>query len=151
MRHKDIRFTIGLQPITKKNSPIIIHVGSARCPKCGSTGKHKLLSSAAYRKYERQALHFIPFDVKGVDWPVNVKATYYMPTKRRVDITNLHEALHDVLVKSGLLIDDNCGIIVSTDGSRVLHDRMNPRTEVEITDALDCDWQIGLELGGGGA
>jgi len=29
--------------------------------------------------------------------PINIKAIYYMPTRRVVDITNLHSALHDVL------------------------------------------------------
>ena len=68
-----------------------------------------------------------------IDYPVNVKAIYYMPTRRVVDITNLHSALHDVLVKAGVLQDDNSRIVVSTDGSRVRYDKDNPRTEVEIT------------------
>ena len=69
----------------------------------------------------------------GIDYPVNVKATYYMPTKCKVDIVNLHSALHDILVKCGVLKDDNCRIVVSTDGSRVRYDKENPRTEIEIT------------------
>jgi Holliday junction resolvase RusA-like endonuclease len=56
-----------------------------------------------------------------------------MPTQRRVDLVNLIEALQDVLVKAGVLADDNSSIVVSTDGSRVALDRRNPRTEVEIT------------------
>ena len=68
----------------------------------------------------------------GIDYPVNVKALYYMPTRRRVDLCNLHEALCDVLVKFGVVQDDNCKIIASMDGSRVLYDKENPRTEVYI-------------------
>lgn len=56
-----------------------------------------------------------------------------MPTKRRVDLTNLLEAVDDVMVKARVLLDDHCGIIVSHDGSRVLYDEKNPRTEVSIT------------------
>ncbi len=55
-----------------------------------------------------------------------------------MDITNLHSALHDILVASGVLKDDSSlspRIVVGTDGSRVLVDRENPRTEVEITEA----------------
>ena len=47
------------------------------------------------------------------------------------------EALHDIMVKCGTLKDDNAHIIVSTDGSRVLYDKDNPRTEVLLTCADD--------------
>ena len=64
--------------------------------------------------------------------PVNVRALFYMPTKRRVDLVNLLQALLDILVKYDVLEDDNCNIVASTDGSRVLYDKENPRTEVII-------------------
>jgi hypothetical protein len=37
------------------------------------------------------------------------------------------------MVKAGLLKDDNYKILASHDGSRVMVDKNNPRTEVEIT------------------
>jgi Holliday junction resolvase RusA-like endonuclease len=55
-----------------------------------------------------------------------------MPTRRKVDLVNLLEATHDILVKYEVLADDNSGIIYSVDGSRVMYDKENPRTEVEI-------------------
>lgn len=55
-----------------------------------------------------------------------------MPTHRRVDLTNLLEAIDDVLVHTRVLEDDNSNIIVSHDGSRVLYDKEKPRTEVYI-------------------
>ena len=58
-----------------------------------------------------------------------------MDTYRTIDLTNLNEALHDILVVNGLLVDDNAKIVVSTDGSRVFYDKNNPRTEVYITKA----------------
>ena len=60
------------------------------------------------------------------------KCLSYMPTKRLCDLTNMLEAVDDVMVKAGLLKDDNYKIIVSHDGSRVLYDKANPRTEVYI-------------------
>ena len=42
------------------------------------------------------------------------------------------ECIDDVMVKAGLLDDDNFNIIASHDGSRVLYDKSNPRTEVYI-------------------
>jgi hypothetical protein len=37
-------------------------------------------------------------------------------------------------VKYGVIEDDNSNVVVSVDGSRVLYDKENPRTEVEITE-----------------
>lgn len=120
-----IKFTIPIQPITKKNSQQIIYNPKTKRP--------MIIPSKAYKQYESDCQHFIKRLEKPIDEPVNVKATYYMGTRRKVDLTNLHEALHDILVAYGTLEDDNYKIIVSTDGSRVKYDKENPRTEVEIT------------------
>lgn len=75
---------------------------------------------------------FIPKRSEPIDYPVNVKCLFYMPTRRRCDLTNMLESIDDVMVKAGLLKDDNFKIIAAHDGSRVLYDRANPRTEVYI-------------------
>lgn len=118
-----MHITIPLPPVTKKNSQRIVNVGKY----------HKVLPSKAYVEYEKEAGWYIP---KGamINCPVEVKCLFYMPTKRRVDLTNLLEAIDDILVKYGVLEDDNFNIIASHDGSRVLYDRENPRTEVEIAE-----------------
>lgn len=82
--------------------------------------------SAQYNQYEKDCAVFLKS--LGIDQPVNIAAKFYMPTKRRVDLTNLNEALHDILVKYGVLADDNAKIIVSTDGSRVFAIR-HPRAQ----------------------
>lgn len=76
---------------------------------------------------------FIPKARKPIDVAVNVKCLFYMETRRRCDLTNLLEAIDDIMVNAGLLADDNFTIIQSHDGSRVLYDKCNPRTEVYIT------------------
>lgn len=119
-----IKFTIPLAPISKKNSQrILIN---------RKTGKPFIMPSAAYKDYEREAALFIPRG-ECINSPVNVKCLFYMPTRRKVDLTNLLEAIDDILVKAGLLSDDNFTIVESHDGSRVLYDKTNPRTEIEIT------------------
>lgn len=55
-----------------------------------------------------------------------------MPTRHRVDLTNLLNATNDILVDCGVLKDDNSRIIVSHDGSRVKYDKENPRAEIFI-------------------
>ena len=62
-----------------------------------------------------------------------MKALFYRSDARRVDLTNLEEALDDILVLYGILRDDNFKIVQSHDGSRVYIDRENPRTEITIT------------------
>lgn len=125
-----LKFTIPLPPKTKKNHQRIQYNYKTKTRYIGQ--------SKAYEEYEQACLYLIPGSArKHIDYPVNIKATYYMREARRVDITNLHSALHDVLVASGVLKDDSSlspRIVVGTDGSRVLVDRNNPRTEVEITE-----------------
>ena len=121
------KFTILVHPITKKNNPRIFHTG----------GRTIVLPSKAYEKFENDCLKVIPSKYRTkIDYPVNVKVLYYVKTKRRIDKTNLESAIMDVLVKAGVLADDSAispEIVVATDGSRVLIDKINPRIEIEIT------------------
>ena len=57
---------------------------------------------------------------------------YYMDTHRRVDLVGLLQATDDLLVKAGVVQDDNSNIIASHDGSRVRYDKDNPRVEIDI-------------------
>ena len=49
-----------------------------------------------------------------------------------VDDLNLYASLDDILVKEGILKDDNRNIIRSRDGSRVHYDKERPRAEIYI-------------------
>ena len=120
-----LKFTIPIAPISKKNSQRIL-INSA-------TGKPFIMPSAKYKQYEKDAARYIPRDAH-IKTPVNVKCLFYMPTRRKCDLTNLLEAVDDVMVKAGLLADDDYTVIESHDGSRVLYDKENPRTEVYIRD-----------------
>lgn len=118
-----MKFVIECEPRTKKNSGRII---TCRC-------KRMLIPSKAYKEYELMCTKYIPKVDKPINEAVNVKALYYMGTRRIVDIINLHSALHDILVRYRVIEDDNYRIVASTDGSRVLYDKQRPRTEVEIS------------------
>lgn len=117
---------IPLAPITKKNSQQIVKAG----------GRLIVVPSSQYKRYEKESGWFMPKgEHEPVDYPVNVSCTYYMPTRRKVDLVNLQEATLDILVHYGILADDNCRIVVSMDGSRVFYDKANPRTVIEIQEA----------------
>lgn len=118
-----IKFTIPICPVSKKNSQqILIN---------RSTGKPFIAPSKKYKEYESAAMWYIPKKVF-INDPCNVKCLFYMPTHRKCDLTNMLEAIDDIMVKAGLLADDNYTIIESHDGSRVLYDKEKPRTEVFI-------------------
>lgn len=121
----DIKFTIKLPPRTKKNSSQLVGRGT----------KKKIIPSALYLQYEKDAGWFLPKLKEPIDYPINVQAIYYMKTARKVDLCNLHEALCDVLKVYRVVEDDNSDIIYSMDGSRVRYDKENPRTEVIIKEA----------------
>lgn len=123
-----VKFTISGRPITKKNH--------AQIRRNRRTGKPFISPSDRYKKYEAEAFYYVPRGLQ-IDVPVNIRALYFMPTHARVDITNLESALMDVLTKYEVITDDNSKIVVSTDGSRVLYDKDNPRTEVKITLVAD--------------
>lgn len=124
-----IKFEIPGRPITKKNSQVI---GFNK-----KTGRIFITQSEQYKRYEAAAGYFIPVKWKMIETPVNVKCLYYMPTKGKVDLTNLEEATDDILIHYGVIKDDNSTILVSHDGSRVYYDKDNPRVEIEITEAKE--------------
>lgn len=118
-----LSFTIPIAPRTKKNSQRIVTIG----------GHPRVIPSRAYKDYEEAAGYYLPHLKEPISIPVNVEAVFYMPTRRRVDLVNLQEALLDVLVRYGVLADDNAKIVATMDGSRVAYDKEHPRTEVMIS------------------
>lgn len=122
-----MQITIPIAPRTKKNSQRIVIVH----------GRPMIMPSKLYKDYEKECKQYIPDIKKPINEPVNIKCLYYMPTRRKCDLTNLLEATDDMLVHYGVIEDDNYTILVSHDGSRVYYDKENPRTEIYIEKSLD--------------
>lgn len=121
-----IKFTLPIQPVTKKNSGQIITVG----------GFPRLIPSKQYLQFEKDCQPYfkqVLNQIGQIDYPINLQAVFYVETKRKIDLPNLLNAVDDAMVKSELILDDNRDIIASHDGSRVYHDKFNPRIEIEIT------------------
>lgn len=111
-------------PVTKKNSQRILRTGS---------GRPFIQPSAQYKRYEADCLRQIPRPFcQQIDAPVNVQCVFYMPTCRRCDLVNLLESVCDILVRAGVLADDNCRVVAAHDGSCVRLDRDDPRVEIDI-------------------
>lgn len=132
----EIRYTVPLPPITKKNSQQILTNKK--------TGRPFIMPSKKYKEYEGKAAWYLrPRPPHPISCAVNVKCIFYMPTRRRTDLNNLLEAVTDMLVTAKILDDDHYGIVASHDGSRCFVDKDNPRTEITIT-KLPQDEQIKL-------
>lgn len=125
-------YVIPLDPRTKKNSPQIAGTGR-RCPYCSKFMKQFIVPSKANKLYTaKAALYLKEKPSEPIDRPVHIKYLFYMATRRRVDGLNLAEAADDLLVSEGVLSEDNSNIVKHHDGTRVLYDKQNPRTEIYI-------------------
>ena len=118
-----MKIIIPINPVTKKNHNQVVMIN----------GRPMVLPSKPYREYEKECKKYIPvLREPPINYEINLKCYYYMKTKRKCDITNLLQATCDMLVKYGILEDDNYTIVASTDGTRVFYDKENPRTEIYI-------------------
>lgn len=120
---EQLTFTIPLDPKSKKNSQQIIYIG----------GKPRIVQGTVYKKYAKLCAPHMPFLKAPINEPVNLKCVFYRQTRRPIDLSNLQAAICDILVEYGILADDCRDIVAAMDGSEVLYDKENPRTEVTIT------------------
>jgi Holliday junction resolvase RusA-like endonuclease len=118
--------SIPINPITKKNSQEI-RINQ-------KTGKRFPAQNKRYEQYEKDARYFLKALKEPIDFPVNLKCVFYRATRHRVDLSNLIEAIQDILVKYGILRDDNHNIVKSLDGCKAFVGSSSPRTEIEITE-----------------
>lgn len=125
------RIELPLTPVSKKNSQRIIWVKN----------RPMIIPSAKYKQYEKDCGYYLK-NVEPFLSSCNVKCLFYMPTRRRVDLVNLQEAILDILVHYGILIDDNSTIVKSMDGSRVIYDKGNGHTIIEITEFEESEVEI---------
>ena len=130
-----MRIVIEGQPISKKNSQRILMNKK--------TGRPFVMPSEQFLKYEKEALKQMATQhpeyadyVLPIAGPCEVVCKFYMGTRRKVDLTNLLESADDILVKAGILSDDNNEVIASHDGSRVYYDHDRPRVEIDIIELV---------------
>jgi Holliday junction resolvase RusA-like endonuclease len=123
-----LKYTVSGQPIVKKNTQKVVR----------SRGRTFVAYSPQYKEWLHRAMDELALQRRPeqpIDRPIILMCTFFMQTKRVTDLSALYEGIQDTLVKMEILADDNYTIVIGHDGSRVLLDRDNPRTEVSIIEA----------------
>ena len=126
-------FVIPLTPITKKNSQEI--------RKNHKTGRRFVAPSDTFKIYQNRCFPYL-YQARSIadawKYPLNVKCLFYMPKRYRVDLVNLLEAIDDILTFYKIIPDDSFKYIGGHDGSRVLYDKDDPRTEIYFSPLQDA-------------
>lgn len=101
------------------------------------TNKRFVTQSDLYKQFENDCFYFLPRLEKPIDRPVNLKCTFIVPDRRKRDLTNLENAIADILVHYKILEDDNYNIIQSWDGSRIIYEKGIAKIIVEIEEVKE--------------
>ena len=111
---------------SKKNSQRIIYNKY--------TNKPMIIQSELYKQFENECALFLNRYREKIDYPINIKCTFFVNDKKRRDLTNLENAIADILVKYEVIEDDNYNIITGWDGSRIIYRKdKEPEIIIEIT------------------
>lgn len=93
-----------------------------------------LISSKEYREREQKKIDEIKQRVEPMklNEQLRIEYEFYMPDKRKSDLSNKVESINDMLVKYWLLEDDNWTVIRELKVSCMWVDRNNPRCVINI-------------------
>jgi len=98
-----------------------------------ATGKPFITSSVKVKAWQQDAL----WQLKGVkpivDYPVCLTMTFYYDSKRRHDLDNSSSGVLDILVKAGILVDDDVAHVDQLELVFGGYDKTNARVEILIS------------------
>ena len=119
-----ITIKIPVQCRSKKNSQQILYNRYTRKP--------FISQSKLYKEFEQECGFYLINHNYNIDYPINLKCTFYVPDKRKRDIVNLLNAIQDILVKYCVIADDNYTIVNSINGSQIIYEKGRQETIIEI-------------------
>jgi len=121
MKMQDYMFQLTGRIPSKKNSRITLRNG-------------RTIPSKAYTAWHSIAeAQLLDLANEGLDEPLSITYQFYLPDRRRTDLSNKIESVNDLLVDIGFITDDNANIL------SVLHvyymgvDKENPRCEIGVS------------------
>jgi crossover junction endodeoxyribonuclease RusA len=98
----------------------------------GGGSKQRRFPSKQYKAWQQASPDLILPEDGMIDYPVAITYTFYLPDKRKRDLSNYIKAPEDYLVKHCIIEDDNHTIVVKTILEFGGIDRDNPRVEISI-------------------
>ncbi len=101
------------------------------------TGKPFIISSERHNTWESTALVELKQQFEGckvTDYPIGITAIFYNGSKRRKDLDNQISSVLDVMVKAGVIEDDNVNFIDSIQLQYGGVDKEAPRVEIFLDD-----------------
>lgn len=101
------------------------------------TNRPMIIQSKYYHEFEQNCGYFLKRFARHIATPINLKCTFIVPDKRKRDIANLLNAIQDILVKYGVIEDDNYNIVQSVDGTRIIYEKGREETIIEIEGIKD--------------
>ncbi len=122
---KELNIIIPINPRSKKNSQQIIFNKK--------TKRAMVVQNKNYTQFEKDCKPFIPKLDKPIDFPINLCCKFYVCDARKRDIANYLEAIQDILVKYGVLADDNYNIVASLNGCSMEINRDYPHCDIIIS------------------
>ena len=115
---------IPLHTIPKKNSQQILYNSRTHRP--------FISQSKRYLEFEKLCGFYLSKYQYNIDYPINLKCTFIVPNRRKRDIVNLLNSIQDILVKYGVIADDNYNIVAGIDGTRIIYKKGCSETMIEI-------------------
>jgi len=99
------------------------------------TGKY-LVSSKNYLQWEEDQLWLLKsynnLEALKTENNLSISCTFYRWDKRKFDLSNSFESVADLLVKAGIISDDNMEILSSIELKWGWYDKENPRVTIKI-------------------
>ncbi len=100
-------------------------------------GRPRIISSHAHEAWEDEQLWRLKRVKERFDGPVRLSVTIYSASTQTSDLTNKVAAIEDLLVKAGIIPDDNWNVLPEVCAGFDGLDRSNRRAEVDIGPTSD--------------
>jgi len=121
MTMHDYMFELRGRIPSKKNSRITLRNG-------------RTIPSKAYTEWHKTAEEqLIGLEKEGLDEPLSIRYDFYLPDRRRTDLSNKIESVNDLLVDIGFITDDNANILSTLHVYYRGVDKENPRCEIGVS------------------
>lgn len=114
---------LGNVPSQKNSKQIVVN---------RATGRPFITSSKLVKQWQTEALWQLKSAPTASQYPTGITMVFYYDNRRRHDLDNSASTVLDILVKAGVVEDDNVNYIDTVTLQYGGYDKQNPRVEIYI-------------------